>query len=140
MTKMISLKETRATYALSLNETQLGQEPIIIEREGQPLAAIIPIETYREFVAWQESRTERRRQLAALQKEREAFYQLRDQLLKTHRGQFVAVLGGQVVDSDVDNCELARRVYHKFGYVPIYIQKVEEKPRVYDIPSPEVIS
>lgn len=140
MTKTISLKETRTTYSLSLDETQLGQEPVIIEREGQPLAAIIPIEKYREFVAWQESRTERHRQLSALQKEREAFHQLRDQLLKTHRGQFVAVLDGQVVDSDADNCELARRVYNKFGYVPIYIQRVEEKPTVYEIPSPEVVS
>lgn len=140
MTKTISLKETHTTYSLSLNKTQLGQEPIIIEREGQPLAAIIPIERYREFVAWQESRTERNQQFSALQKEREAFHRLRDQLLKTHKGQFVAVLDGQVVDSDVDNCELALRVYSKFGYVPIYIQRVEEKPTVYDIPSPEVVN
>ena len=138
MTKTISLKETRTVYSLPLDETQLGQEPIIIERGGQPLAAIIPIEKYREFIAWQESRAERHRQLSAWQKEREAFYKLRDQLLKTHRGQFVAILNGQIVDSDVDNCELAQRVYNKFGYVPVYIQIVEEKPRVYDIPSPEV--
>jgi antitoxin (DNA-binding transcriptional repressor) of toxin-antitoxin stability system len=140
VTKTISLKETRTTYSLSLDETQLGQEPIIIKRGDQPLAVLIPIEKYREFVAWQESRAERHRQLSALQKEREAFHRLRDQLLKTHRGQFVAVLDGQVVDSDVDNCKLAQRVYNKFGYVPIYIQRVEEKPTVYDIPSPEVVS
>jgi PHD/YefM family antitoxin component YafN of YafNO toxin-antitoxin module len=139
VTKTISLKETLATYSLSLDETQLGREPIIIERQGQPLAAIIPIEKYQEFVAWQES-DERCQQLSALQKERDAFHQLRGQLLKTHLGQFVAILNGQVVDSDVDNCELARRVYDKFGYVPIYIQRVEEKPTVYDIPSPEVVS
>jgi hypothetical protein len=140
VTKTISLKETRATYFLPLDETQLGQEPIIIERGDQPLAAIIPIEKYREFVAWQESRAERHRPLSALQKEREAFHRLWDQLLKTHKGQFVAVLDGQVVDSDVDNCKLAQRVYSKFGYVPIYIQRVEEKPTVYDLPSPEVVS
>jgi PHD/YefM family antitoxin component YafN of YafNO toxin-antitoxin module len=140
VTKTISLKETHSTYSFSLDEAQLGQEPIIIERDGQPLAAIISIEKYREFITWQESRTKKHRQLSALQREREAFLQLRDQLLKTHGGQFVAVLDGQVVDSDVDNCELARRVYSKFGYVPIYIQKVEEKPTGYDIPSPEVVS
>ncbi|MGQ9627512.1 MAG: hypothetical protein ACUVV0_11480 [Anaerolineae bacterium] len=123
-----------------LNKVRLGSELIIIEREGQPLAAIIPIEQYRKFVAWQEEQAVKPQQLAALERESETFQRLHDQLLETYKGQFVAIIGDQVVDSDFDNCELARRVYARFGYIPVYIQKVEEAPTIYEIPSPEVIS
>jgi len=39
--------------------------------------------------------------LAALEKERAAFVRLKNQLLRTHRGKFVAILNGEVVDVEV---------------------------------------
>ena len=55
-----------------------------------------------------------------------------------YRGKFVAVLNGSVVDYDDNKVELAKKVYNKHGYVPIYIGKVEKKTRVVEIPSPEI--
>lgn len=137
MAKTIKISEARAKYALPLDEEQLKGEPVIIEREGKPLAAIVPIDEYNEFIAWREQ-VERREQLRVLEKERAAFLRLRDELLKTHKDLFVAIHGGQVVDSDADNLALAQRMYAK-GYCPVYIQRVSEEPRTVELPSPEVV-
>ena len=77
--------------------------------------------------------------LAALEKERAAFVRLKDQLLRTHRGKFVAILNGEVVDVDEDDRILTRRVYAEYGYVPIYIDRVVEKPPVRRILSPKKV-
>ena len=77
--------------------------------------------------------------LAALEKERAAFVRLKNQLLRTHRGKFVAILNGEVVDVDEDDRILTRRVYAEYGYVPIYIDRVVEKPPVRRILSPKKV-
>jgi hypothetical protein len=64
---------------------------------------------------------------------------MRSELLKTHKGQFVALLNNQVVDADAEIGALASRVYARFGYRPIYMQKVTEQPRVARISSPRVV-
>jgi len=53
MAKTVALKESPTTYTLSFDETQLDEEPIIVEREGKPFAVIIRAEDYERFRAWQ---------------------------------------------------------------------------------------
>lgn len=53
MAKTIALKESPTTYTLSFDEAQLNEEPIIVEREGEPFAVIIRAEDYERFRAWQ---------------------------------------------------------------------------------------
>jgi len=132
MVKTITLKETRAAYSLPLDKADLTQGPLIVEHEGEPVAALVPIAEYRQFEAW------RKRQVTTLtepddafERERAAFERLKPELLKTHRGKFVAVVDEQIVDEDTDRIKLALRVYDRFGYRPIYVQLVEEHlPRV----------
>ncbi|TEU21796.1 MAG: type II toxin-antitoxin system Phd/YefM family antitoxin [Anaerolineales bacterium] len=138
MAKTVSLKEAQATYSLSLDKTDLAQGPIILEHEGEPVAAIIGIEDYRRLVAGQDDDTWRQEQLQRLQPEREAFQRLLPELLKTHKGQFVAIHKGKMVDADTDNRELAKRIYARKLF-PVYIQLVSEKPRVIELPSPEEV-
>ena len=140
MAKTVSLKEARAKYSISLNKTDLAQGPLILEHEGEPVAVVVPIAEYREFEAWRE------RHIAPLpspddewERDRQAFEVMRGELLKTHKGQFVAILNNQVVDADVEIGTLAKRVYARFGYRPIYMQKVTEQPRVARIVSPRVV-
>ncbi len=61
-------------------------------------------------------------------REQEAFRRLLPQLLPTHRGQYVAVHGGQVVGSGPDPVEVARAAYATFGYVPVYVDLVDDQP------------
>ena len=139
MAKTVSLKEAQATYSISLDKADLEQGPLILEHEGEPVAAIISIEDYQRFVAGQDYDTWRQEQLQSLQPEREAFRRLLPDLLKTYEGQFVAIHDGQVVDVDKDSATLARRTRAQ-GHRPVYIQKVMKEPRIVELPSPEVIS
>ena len=55
MTKRLTLRESHPPYTLSIEEEDLGQEPIILERDGQPVAAIVSLAEYEAFRAWQEA-------------------------------------------------------------------------------------
>ena len=55
MTKKLILRESHPPYTLSIEEEDvLGQEPIILEWDGQPVAAIVSLAEYEAFRAWQE--------------------------------------------------------------------------------------
>lgn len=73
--------------------------------------------------------------------EAEAFREMKAELLENpkYRDRFVAIHGGRVVDVDEDRRALARRVYERYGYVPIYMGRVEAAERILEVPSPEVI-
>jgi hypothetical protein len=62
------------------------------------------------------------------ERERQAFFHLLPQLLQTHRGKYVAVHEGQVVDMGDDKIALALGVYGRYGYVPIYVSLVADRP------------
>lgn len=145
--KNVALTKIGGYYALTIDEARLRQAPFAIERDGQPVVAVVPMDEYQEFMAWREHiahvvssakrSTLQRDVLNALQKERDAFLRLKDQLLRTHSGQFVAILNGEVIDSDTDDRALTRRVYAEHGYVPIYIDEVAKEPPVRRILSPK---
>ena len=133
MAKTVSLKEAQATYSLSLDKADLAQGPLILEHEGEPVAAVVPIAEYRRFQAWREREARTRLRVdEAFERERAAFERLKPELLKTYRGKFVAVVNEQVADVDTDRVKLVLRVYDRFGYRPIYVQLVEEHlPRLH---------
>ena len=55
MMKRLTLRESHPPYTLSIEEEDvLGQEPVILERDGQPVAAIVSLAEYEAFRAWQE--------------------------------------------------------------------------------------
>jgi hypothetical protein len=62
------------------------------------------------------------------EQEYRAFRQMLPRLLVTHRGQYVAIHGGQVVDSGNDKLGVALRVLAKVGNVPIHVGLVTEEP------------
>ncbi len=127
MAKTVSLKEAQATYSISVNKTDLAQGPLILEHEGNPVAAVVPIAEFREFETWRKRQAKMHAESdEAFERERTAFERLKPELLKTHRGKFVAVVNEQLVDVGTDRVQLVLRVYDRFGYRPIYVQLVEE--------------
>jgi hypothetical protein len=62
------------------------------------------------------------------EREYQSFRQLLPQLLDTHRGKYVAVHEGQVVDAGDDKLALALRVLAKVGNVAIHVGLVSEEP------------
>ncbi len=77
-----------------------------------------------------------------IEEEREAFLKIRERLIIDPRyaGKYVAILNREVVGFDEDKGKLAESVYKKYGYVPIYIDKVAPGERRVEIPSPELSS
>ena len=71
--------------------------------------------------------------------EQRAFHTQLPDLLKTHRGQYVAIHEGRVVESGKDKLAVAGRAYARYGYVPIFVSLVTEQPAVVRIPSPRDI-
>ncbi len=61
-------------------------------------------------------------------REQRAFRRLLPGLLASHRGRYVAIHEGQVVESGDDKLAVARRAYARFGYVPIFVSLVTEEP------------
>jgi hypothetical protein len=62
------------------------------------------------------------------EREYRSFLENLSELLKTHRGQFVAFHEGRMVDCSEDELSLASRVWDKYGYAPIHIGLVTELP------------
>ena len=141
MVKRIPIKEARAPYTIPVDEEDLAEGPVILERQGKPIAAVIPYPEYQRFVEWQrreQATTWQEEQRRLLEKEIAAFERMKPQLLHTHKGKHIAILNGQLIDADDDKRTLARRVYAKYGYRTILITEVLEHPRTYRIDSPEV--
>ena len=55
-----TLRETSLAYSVDVDEIQLAQHPLIIERRGKPIAAVVSFDEYRRFSAWREERAARR--------------------------------------------------------------------------------
>ncbi len=62
------------------------------------------------------------------EREYQAFLRLLPDLLTTHRGQYVAVHDERVVGSGADKLAVLLRAYETYGYVPIYVGIVAERP------------
>lgn len=136
MAKTITLREAQAAYAAALEQVKSTGEPLVVEQDGQPSVVVIPYAEYQQLVARREGERKQTEQDEGFEREYAAFLRLKSELLKTHRGLFVAVHNGQVVDSDTDNLELAKRIYAK-QWSPVCIDLVNEEPRIADLPSPE---
>ena len=137
MTRKLELKESQSSYLTALDAVVGSGETVILEQDGQPVAVLLPIEVYRALQdrpAPFGSLSDPDRQ--GLELDRAAYLRLRDELLKTYRGQYVGFKDGKFVDSDPDGSALMQRMYDRFGYVPIYVKKVEEQERVYHVPGP----
>jgi hypothetical protein len=74
----------------------------------------------------------------ALATEERSFERQRAQLLRRYPGQFVAIYGGRVVAHHKNAEKLAARLFAELGDVPFFIARVEKKPSVYDLPSPDL--
>jgi PHD/YefM family antitoxin component YafN of YafNO toxin-antitoxin module len=138
MSTTVTINETQAIYTVPFDESVLAEGPVYLERKGRRVAVIISADEFEAFRTWREGRSWQQRQLAPLQAERAAFQRLLPELLKTHSGKFVAIQDGRVVDADADESALARRTLLGADK-PAYIQEVRAEPRVYELPSPEVV-
>ena len=58
--------------------------------------------------------------------------------LRRYAGDYVVLYQGKVIAHGPDGEALAHQVFERWGDIPFYIARVEGRPTVYDLPSPEV--
>ena len=58
MAKHMGAKEARIKFADLIGSVRFGNEEVILERSGKPMAAMIPIETYKRLVTERRARFE----------------------------------------------------------------------------------
>jgi hypothetical protein len=135
------LRELHPPYHIDLDEESIRNEVLILEREGKPVAAVIPITEYAAFQSWrdaQQQQTEFGPEDTAIDLEHRTFQQMLPDLLKTYRGRVVAIYQGQVVASGDDRLEVWQRARQQLGSVPVYVQRVESSPKTYKMPHRKV--
>jgi PHD/YefM family antitoxin component YafN of YafNO toxin-antitoxin module len=74
--RRIVLKESHAPYTLTLEEGIAGDEPLVLERDGQAVAVVIPLAEYEAFRAWRDASEQEREStqgFEALRQEPQAF-------------------------------------------------------------------
>ncbi len=141
--KRLSIKEAQAHYNISLDEVVSSDEVVIFEKDGQPVAALLPIEEYNAFQNWREDeqrRLVRQAEEAAIEREHAAFQKMLPELLQEYEGRAVALYQGQVVGVGNDRMKVWRQAREELGHVPVYVQTVEYPPRVYELSSVEVVT
>jgi len=75
-----------------------------------------------------------------VEEERETFHKVLNKLIQDprYKGKYVAFFQGTLVGCDEDKGKLAESLYEKYGYVPIYIDRVAIGERHVEVPSPEL--
>ena len=127
----ITLKETRSPY--TIGDEVFVKEPVMLERDGQAIAALVPIEEYYAFIAWRKKHI---RGDVKLEKDRESFLRLKPELLKTHLGEYAVIRDGELVAVGQDQQTLIDQAYQRFGVVDLYVKRIEAQERIYRIPGP----
>jgi len=141
--KTLTLKEAQALYTV-LDESQLAQEPVLVERDGRPIGVFVPMAEYEAFRAWRNAEQQRQKSASdeTFRREVAAFERMKPELLRQYPGRVVAIYDGQVIEIGGENesvADVAMRLYERMGYVPVYVQRVEDTPRVYKIAGPRIV-
>ena len=63
-----------------------------------------------------------------MEQEQAAYERLRESLLATHEGQYVAIHGGALVDADADELALARRIIAAYPGQVVHVRQVLRAP------------
>ncbi|MEM2902156.1 MAG: hypothetical protein QXO32_05440 [Candidatus Bathyarchaeia archaeon] len=116
---------------------------LVLREKGERKKSETIAKLIEEYVEREGLRGDRRRleHILRLEEERESFLKMRDELTRdpNYAGRYVAVFRGAVVGCGEDKGKLAEEVYKKYGYVPIYIERVTAGERRVEAPSPEAV-
>ena len=128
-----TLKEVSIPYTVNTDDETVGRDTIVIRRNGEPVAVVIPFAEYQAMAAQSLPGD------LGFEKERAAFQRLLPELLQAHRGEWVAIVDGQPVEFGPDFSSVIIPVRQRFGQRPVYIHEISEQARIYKIPSPRLI-
>ena len=128
------VKEVSTPYLVNIEDEAIGRETIIIRRNGEPVAVVVPFADYEALTLRTPSPVD-----ATFERERAAFHRLLPELLAAHRGEWVAIVDEQPIEFGADFSSVIVPVRQRFGQRPVYVREVLDQPRLYRISSPRVV-
>ena len=131
MATSVGIREFKL-HAPKLIERAFRGERIVITRYGRPRALL---QAFTE-----ETGPAVAPRMAEWEREKRAFERLLPVLKKTHTGRYVAILGGKVVDADIDPSALWKRVWRQKKGGTFFIGAVGVVERIHEIPHLEIES
>jgi hypothetical protein len=135
------IRETAVRYGIRPE----AHKPVVVERDGDVVYVAMKETDFQAVEQWltqvdsTDDTTTQTDSLKALfgdlWPEAEAYQQMLPQLLRTHKGHWVAIHDGKLLDSDVSHSALAERVLSISG--SLLIEQVQETfPREFEVWSP----
>jgi hypothetical protein len=128
-----TLKEVSVPYLVNADDEAIGRDTIVIRRNGEPVAVVIPFAEYQAMMAQPLPDD------LGFERERAAFQRLLPELLQAHRGEWVAIVDGQPVEFGPDFSSVIAPVRQRFGQRSVYVHEISEQTRIYKISSPRLI-
>ncbi|MEZ4869525.1 MAG: DUF5678 domain-containing protein [Caldilineaceae bacterium] len=141
MQKVI-LKEAQAPYQVALPDALLMGEVVILEKNGQSVAAVVPMAEYDAFQAWRAAQARKQQvedEEAAIAREHQAFQQMLPALLQEYAGRVVALYHGEIIAVGDDRMDVWQRARQQTKGAPVYVQTVNYPPKVYKMPHRKVV-
>lgn len=134
-TSSVTVRDLKGSVGSLVARAARG-ELIIVTRYGTPQAMLGPVRTAPSAAA---SHRRGRTLDQAFEREERAFDRmLHDGRLAAHRGRYVAVCGGRVIDTDPDARSIVRRVGRKLGARVFFVGYAgAEEPEI-DLPGQEL--
>jgi len=132
-----TIKEVSLPYTVNAEDEAIGRDTIVIRRNDKPIAVVLPYAEYEELLLRPAVGSAGDNLMFV--RERAAFQRLLPELLRTHRGEWVAVVDGQPVQFGPDFSSMIVPVRQRFGQRPVYVHEISEEPRLYTISSPRVV-
>lgn len=127
------IREIAAKYDIRPQELS----PVVVDRDGDIVYVAMQASDFQAVEEWLNRQYEQK-QRALLMPEIKAYQKMLPELLTTHKGKWVAVYHGQLIDSDDDDKRLWERTRQVHPRQVIYYVCVEEQhPAVSDMDSPE---
>jgi len=115
---------------------------LVIREKGERRKNEVIVELIREYVErfGLTDDPQQLRYIIQVEEEREAFNRVRDKLIRdpNYSGKYVAFFQGAIVGCDDDKGRLVQNVYERYGYIPVYIDRVAAGERRVEVPSPEL--
>jgi hypothetical protein len=127
-----TLREVSAPYTVNADDEAVGRDTIVIRCNGEPIAVVLPFVEYQALLAQPPSSD------LGFEQERAAFQRLLPELLKTHRGEWIAIVDGQPVEFGPDFSSVIAPVRQRFGQRPVYVREIADQARIYKISSPRL--
>ena len=136
------LKESHIPYNVVLEQAPQSGEVMIIEKNGEPIAAVVSMADYASFQQWRaeaERRHQRQLEADAIEREHAAFQQMLPDLQQQIQERFVAIYQGKVIVVGDDRMEVWQQARKLTDGAPVYVQAVEFSQRTYKMPYRKVV-